>query len=110
MLALYRETGDPRYKVAAQTIRARLDTYPRTEGGGLWHATSRPHQLWLDGTYMSLPFLVRYGEQFGDQTYAYDEAAKQFLIYAKHLNDPKTGLFFHAYDESGQQPWAQPEG
>lgn len=109
MLALYRETGETRYKIAAQTIRARLDTYPRTEDGGLWHATSRQHQLWLDGTYMSLPFLVRYGEQFGDQTYANDEAAKQLLIYAKHLNDPKTGLFFHAYDESGKQPWAQPD-
>lgn len=106
MLALYKETGEKRYAIAAQAIRRRLDTYPRTEDGGLWHATSRQHQLWLDGTYMSLPFLVRYGETFNDRKFCYDEATKQLLIYAKHLNDPTTGLFFHAYDESGAQPWA----
>ena len=58
MMVLFHETGDPRYATAARTIRTRLDTYPRTADGGLWHATTRPHQLWLDGTYMSLPFLV----------------------------------------------------
>jgi unsaturated rhamnogalacturonyl hydrolase len=108
MLVLYKETGDKRYAIAAHTIRRRLDTYPRTEDGGLWHATSRQHQLWLDGTYMSLPFLVSYGETFNDSKYAYDEATKQLLIYASHLNDPSTGLLFHAYDESGAQPWADP--
>jgi len=110
MLALYRETGEQKYKIAAQTIRARLDTYPRTVDGGLWHATTRQHQLWLDGTYMSLPFLVRYGEAFGDRKYAYNEASRQLLLYASHLNDPTTGLLFHAYDESGTQPWAEPDG
>jgi unsaturated rhamnogalacturonyl hydrolase len=109
MLALYKETSDKRYAIAAQTIRHRLDTYPRTDDGGLWHATSRQHQLWLDGTYMSLPFLVHYGKIFDDRKYAYDEATRQLLLYAEHLNDPSTGLLFHAYDESGAQPWADPE-
>jgi unsaturated rhamnogalacturonyl hydrolase len=108
MLQLYKETGDQRYAAAARTIRRRLDTYPRTEDGAFWHATTRQHQLWLDGTYMSLPFLVEYGEAFNDRKYAYDEAAKQLLLYAHHLNDPQTGLFFHGYDESGAQPWADP--
>jgi unsaturated rhamnogalacturonyl hydrolase len=109
MLTLYKETGDKRYAIAAQTTRRRLDTYPRTEDGALWHATSRQHQLWLDGTYMSLPFLIRYGEAFDERKYAYDEATKQLLLYADHLNDSSTGLLFHAYDESGAQPWADPK-
>ena len=109
LLVLFHETGDPRYATAARSIRTRLDTYPRTADGALWHATSRQHQLWLDGTYMSLPFLVRYGNEFGDGKYTYDEAAKNLLVYAHHLNDPRTGLLFHAYDESGTQPWAQPD-
>ncbi len=109
LLVLFHETGNPRYATAARSIRTRLDTYPRTADGALWHATSRQHQLWLDGTYMSLPFLVHYGNEFGESKYAYDEAAKNLLTYAHHLNDPKTGLLFHAYDESGTQPWAQPE-
>ena len=108
LLALHKETNEPKYKTAAESIRKRLDTYPRTADGGFWHATSRQHQLWLDGMYMSMPFLVRYGAAFNDQQYAFDEVTRQLLIYAKHLNDPATGLLFHAYDESGKQPWADP--
>jgi unsaturated rhamnogalacturonyl hydrolase len=109
MLILYRETGEAKYKAAATEIWNRLTTtYPRTQDGGFWHATTRQHQLWLDGVYMSLPFMVHYGEAFGQQKYAYDEASKQLLIYASHLNDPASGLLFHAYDESGTQKWADP--
>jgi len=109
MLILYHETGEEKYKTAATEIWDRLTTsYPRTRDGGFWHATSRQHQLWLDGTYMALPFMVHYGEAFGRQKYAYDEASKQLLIYASHLNDPTSGLLFHAFDESGQQKWADP--
>jgi unsaturated rhamnogalacturonyl hydrolase len=111
MLSLYRDTHEQRYELAAQRIRRRFDNYPRTQDGGLWHGavTEHTHQLWLDGTYMSLPFLVQYGKLFGDSKYANREAARQLLIDASHLNDPKTGLFFHAYDELGTQPWSQPD-
>lgn len=111
LLSLYRRTGELRYKLAAERIRRRFDTYPRTKDGGLWHGavTEHQHQLWLDGMYMSMPFLVQYGELFGDQKYAYSEATKQLLVYASHLNDPSTGLLFHAYDELGTQSWAEPD-
>lgn len=108
LLVLYAETRQEKYRKAADSIRRRFDTYPRTEDGGFWHALSRQHQLWLDGMFMSMPFLVRYGKAFNDEAYANDEAAKQLLIYIKHLNDPATGLMWHAYDESGAQPWADP--
>lgn len=108
LLLLYNETGLQKYKTAASTIRTTFDTYPRTEDGGFWHALSRQHQLWLDGVYMSLPFLVRYGANFNESKFTLDEAAKQLMIYQGHLNDPVTGLMFHAYDESGQQRWADP--
>jgi len=108
LLILHKETGQAKYRTAADTIRHTFDNYPRTADGGFWHAHSREHQLWLDGMFMSMPFLVRYGDMFNDRTYVFDEAPKQLLIYAKHLNDPATGLMFHAYDESGAQPWADP--
>ena len=110
LLILYKETGQQKYKLAADKIRHTFDTYPRTHDGGFWHADtpSRQWQLWADGVFMSLPFLVRYGQMFGDSTYANDEATKQLLIYASHLSDPSTGLLFHAYDESGAQAWADP--
>lgn len=108
LLVLYAETKQEKYRKAADSIRHRFDTYPRTEDGAFWHALSRQHQLWLDGMFMSMPFLVRYGKAFNDEKYANDEAAKQLLIYKKHLNDPQTGLMWHAYDESGAQAWADP--
>jgi unsaturated rhamnogalacturonyl hydrolase len=110
LIALYSETKDERYHTAATQIRERLNTYPRTHEGAFWHAdnASRQWQTWLDGIYMSMPLLVRYGETFNDREYANDEATKQFELYQKHVNDAKTGLLYHAYDESGQQPWADP--
>ena len=108
LLVLYKETKLQKYKIAADAIRKRFDTYPRTEDGAFWHATSRQHQLWLDGIFMSMPFLVRYGTAFNDKQYTCNEAVKQLLLYRQHLNDPATGLMFHAYDESGKQPWADP--
>jgi unsaturated rhamnogalacturonyl hydrolase len=108
LLVLYGETKQEKYRKAAESIRRRFDTYPRTEDGGFWHALSRQHQLWLDGMFMSMPFLVRYGQAFGDGDNANNEATKQLLIYIKHLNDPATGLMWHAYDESGEQKWADP--
>jgi len=109
LLLLYQETKEAKYKLAADRIRKRFDTYPRTTDGGFWHANtkSREWQLWGDGVFMSMPFLIRYGNMFGDSKYAADETTKQLLIYASHLNDPKTGLMFHAYDESGQTPWSK---
>ena len=108
LLLLYHETKAPKYKLAAERIRKRFDTYPRTKDSGFWHADSksREWQLWGDGVFMSMPFLVRYGAMFGDSKYANDEAVLQLLTYWNHLYDPRTGLMFHAYDESGQQTWA----
>ena len=34
LLLLYQETKDPKYKLAADRIRKRFDTYPRTKDGG----------------------------------------------------------------------------
>lgn len=108
LLLLHKETKEPKYKLAADRIRKKFDTYKRTNDGGFWHAESknREWQLWADGVFMSMPFLVRYGKLYGDGTYANDEATKQLVIYANHLNDPETGLMFHAYDESGASTWA----
>jgi unsaturated rhamnogalacturonyl hydrolase len=112
LLDLYRETGANKYKIAAEKIRKRLDTYPRTvkDGplGGFWHNVGLHGQLWLDGTFMALPFLVGYGELFGDSTYANEEAARQLIIYGSHLRNQNNGLLYHAYAENGDTSWSDP--
>jgi unsaturated rhamnogalacturonyl hydrolase len=109
LVLLYQETKEEKYKLAADKIRGRLKTYPRTADGGFWHATgqSRQYQLWGDGVFMSMPFLVRYGRRFGESSYANDEAASQLITYASHLRSSE-GLLYHAYDESRATPWADP--
>ncbi|MFI6474209.1 glycoside hydrolase family 105 protein [Streptomyces sp. NPDC050516] len=109
LVILHHETGQDRYRVAAQKIRNRLNTYPRTSDGGFWHAdsSSRAHQLWADGVYMVNPFLVEYGKEFNDSAYTDDEAAKQLAVYGSHLQ-VANGLLKHAYDESRTQSWADP--
>jgi unsaturated rhamnogalacturonyl hydrolase len=105
LVILHHETGQERYAVAARKIRDRLNSYPRTADGGFWHATSRQHQLWGDGVFMVNPFLAEYGREFGDSAYTNKETVDQLLIYASHLQR-STGLLRHAYDESGEQSWA----
>ncbi|HEX8866094.1 MAG TPA: glycoside hydrolase family 88 protein, partial [Lentzea sp.] len=58
-----------------------------------------------DGVFMLNPFLVEFGEEFGDSSYANEEAAKQINVYASHLQQPN-GILKHAWDESKSQPWA----
>ena len=99
LVLLYQQTKQARYQIAAAKIRARFNTYPRTSDGGMWHATSLTDQLWLDGTYMSMPFLLRYGNEFGDTAYARSQAASAVLIDASHLQAPN-GLLYHAYDQN----------
>jgi unsaturated rhamnogalacturonyl hydrolase len=57
---------------------------------------------------MSMPFLAEYGKVVGDSTYAWDEATRQLVIYASHLQQP-SGLLKHAYDERRAQSWADPK-
>jgi unsaturated rhamnogalacturonyl hydrolase len=110
LMPLYEETDNPRYKLAADKFRHRFDTYPRTTDGGFWHGnrTERASQLWLDGNYMAIPFLLRYGRTFGDSKYCNEEAVRQLLVYHEHLTSDRHGLLYHAFDESGKASWADP--
>jgi len=38
-----------------------------------------------------------------------EEAAQEFSIARSHLRDPESGLYYHAWDEAKEQPWADPE-
>jgi len=110
LVMLYEETREQRYKVAADKFRQRFDTYPRTSDGGFWHGNrpERAFQLWLDGNYMAVPFLLRYGRAFGDAKYVNAETVKQLLVYHSHLKSTHMGLLYHAWDESGKADWADP--
>lgn len=110
IIRCWEATKKEKYKLAAEKFRHRFDTYPRTHNGGFWHADNgtRDWQLWLDGNYMAVPFLVRYGRAFNDAEYTNNEAVKQLLAYHEHLTSGDHGLLYHAWDESGKAAWADP--
>jgi len=105
---LYSRTKDNRYLIAMQTLRKQLETHPRTNSGGFWHKKIYPYQMWLDGLYMGTPFYARYTAEF-DKGKDFDDIAKQFEQIQSHTLDKKTGLLFHAWDESKQMGWANKE-
>ena len=97
LVALYDETHDARYRVAAGQVRRAFDTFPRNPDGGLWHNPKLPGQMWVDGVFMGQIFLVRYGKSIGDREYCFDEATKQIAIFAKHARKGDSGLYYHAW-------------
>jgi unsaturated rhamnogalacturonyl hydrolase len=107
LFPLYRETGEPRYRQAMDSLREQLRHHPRTNEGGFWHKQIYPFQMWLDGIYMGAVFYAQYAAMF-DEPEAFDDVAFQFLTIEKHTRDPQTGLLYHAWDESGQMAWADP--
>ncbi|MEZ4884027.1 MAG: glycoside hydrolase family 88 protein [Chitinophagales bacterium] len=105
---LYEKTKDEKYLTAIQTLRKQLDGHPRTNSGGFWHKKIYPYQMWLDGLYMGQPFYTRYTVEFeGGKNL--DDIAKQFELLHTHTLDEKTGLLYHAWDESKQMGWADKE-
>jgi unsaturated rhamnogalacturonyl hydrolase len=109
---LYQQTKLAKYHTAADNIRARYDTIPTNPDGGFWHKQTYPNQMWLDSIYMGEPFLDQYGVVFGTcGSFCSDTIFKQTLLLAQHVQDPTTGLLYHAWDDSpaGQKAaWADP--
>ena len=107
VLLLYRVLGKEKYKKAAALLRSQLKTHPRTKEGGFWHKKIYPNQMWLDGLYMGGPFYAEYSMLFDES--GFDDIANQFIWMEKHARDAKTGLLYHAWDESKEQKWANKE-
>jgi unsaturated rhamnogalacturonyl hydrolase len=105
LFTLYEQTKQARYRTAIETLREQLRRQPRTTEGGFWHKQIYPNQMWLDGLYMAGPFLAQYGKAFNDTT-AFNEVAKQILLVARYTRDARSGLYYHAWDETRSQIWA----
>lgn len=103
---------DKRYRRVTRMIREQIDSQPRTESGEFWHKQVYPHQVWLDGFYMALPFYAEYTKRYApkDQKDSlFSDIVHQFTAGAANTLDPATGLFRHAWDESRSMFWCDPQ-
>lgn len=113
LLYLYPKTKEQRFLKAIETLNSQLETQPKTSDGGYWHKKRYPFQMWLDGLYMAEPFHTRYAKEYVEdeakQQKIYDDVVHQFDLIQKHSRDEKTGLYYHGWDESKEQKWANKE-
>ena len=108
LLQMHAQTGEERYRLATDLLRQQLRDHPRTKNGAFWHKKIYPWQVWLDGVYMGVPFLVGHEVAYSAAP-DLREAIHEFLVVEEKLRDPETGLYWHAWDESKEQDWADPE-
>lgn len=108
LLWTYDRTKDEKYLKAAKLLASQLDTQPKTSDGGYWHRSTYPNQMWLDGIYMADVFSVQFAARTNQPKY-FDEAVHQITTIYAHTHDPKTGLFYHGWDETKTRPWANKE-
>ncbi len=96
----------------AQALRRHpgyLRCHPRTAEGLLWHKAMYPHQIWLDGLYMIMPFLAEYGVWSGEDAAACNaELRRAFAFVRQHMRDEENGLYRHGMDVEKRQSWADP--
>ena len=102
---LYDKTQNQKYLKALTILRRQFENHPRTPSGGFWHKKIYPNQMWLDGLYMGAPFYARYTSEF-ENGKKFNDIALQFELLHEHTFDSKTGLYFHAWDESKKMAWA----
>ncbi|GGB04132.1 hypothetical protein GCM10011491_35300 [Brucella endophytica] len=106
LFPMYEATGDNRYIKAVEHLAGQLKTHPRIPAGNYWHKKRYPHQLWLDGLYMGLPFQIEHGKATGRPDLISD--ALQQMATALALTANPGGLYVHGYDDSRGQSWADP--
>ena len=107
LFPLYARTEKEKYRKAAEMLHSCLMEQPRTAEGNFWHKQIYPNQVWLDGTYMALPFLAMYENNLGKGEIR--DVMDQLRVVRKRMRDPETGLYYHGYDASRKAFWADPE-
>lgn len=88
----WKETGEEKFKKAAEAMRDYLlYKAPKTSDGVLHHVTYAK-QVWSDASFMAPPFLALMGE--------FDESVKQIEGFRKYLMDQEKKMYYHIWDES----------
>lgn len=105
LLTLYSLTKKEKYKKAAANVFEQIEKQPRTAENNFWHKKVYPHQVWLDGLYMALPYYMEYDTMFNGGKNIGD-VYNQFFNVNKLMRDEATGLYFHGYDSSKSAFWA----
>lgn len=106
LLTLYQATGEENY---LSLIRSKLEYLQkgalRFGNGVLQHTVSVkndfPEQCWADTLFMAAFFLLRAGVFLKEEALI-EDALNQYYWHIQYLQDEKTGLWYHGYDNVAQ--------
>lgn len=101
LMRLYNKTGDTRFQNAYNKLAALIKVQPRLDCGNFYHKAMYPRQVWLDGVYMALTFSAQLGMD--------SDVCRQLRNIRDIMRDKETGLYYHGYDETHTQSWADPD-
>lgn len=108
LFELYKTTKDKKYLATINLLVRQLESQPETSEGGYWHKKRYFKQMWLDGIYMSSPWMAQYAKEFNKPEW-FDVVFKQITLIYQKTYDPATGLCYHAWDESKSERWCNPK-
>ena len=108
IFAMWKDSGDERFRIAVEKLMDQLARQPRTASGSFWHKKIYPNQIWLDGLYMFGPFTARYAVEFSNSA-LFDDICLQFFHVRDRMKDGASGLYYHTMDESRLMGWSNPE-
>ena len=102
MLTLHKWTGDEKYKhIAESKIEYLTKKALRFGDSVLQHTVSAnndfPEQCWADTLFMAAFFMLRAGVAWKDEALVND-ALNQYYWHIQYLQDKKTGLWYHGYN------------
>ena len=86
-----------------------MDGLARTEDGGFQHVVKErlnEGELWDDTLFMTCLFLAKAGVRANRSDWT-EEAVYQFIVHARYLGDPVTGLWFHGWTFKGRHNFAR---
>jgi unsaturated rhamnogalacturonyl hydrolase len=95
---------DVKYLRAINNTYEQVKKQPRTEEGNFWHKLIYPHQIWLDGLYMVMPFYIEYLNMKEESDYA--DIFNQYQNVYQIMFDKEKNLYYHGYDSSKSIFWA----
>lgn len=113
VVRMYQQKPEQKNLIAMREMMKQLQQQPRTEEDGVfWHKAIYSYQVWLDGIFMGLPFytmaapILLSAKEAGK---VYDDAIQQVKTTYERTLDSQTGLNRHAWDETHEMFWADPQ-
>ena len=110
---LYKYTGDSRYQTAIETTYTELNKVTVTTNGYNYsHKNSYVNQIWLDGMYMYVPFLIQYANYKNDSTLKaniYNHLYNSYKYIRDNMFDENKKLYYHGHDTTKSIFWANTE-